>query len=120
MYEILQAGGLTSGGFNFDTKLRRQSMSRDDLFPGHIGGIDPLAYSLRVAAKLVEDGALGAAKDARYAGWDTNLGAAITDGTADLASLEAQVVAGAIDPSPVSGRQEQLENLINRTIWSVS
>jgi xylose isomerase len=120
LYEILQAGGLTSGGFNFDTKLRRQSMSRDDLFHGHIGGIDTLAYSLLVAAKLVEDGTLGAAKDARYAGWDTDLGAAITDGTTDLASLEAAVVAGSIDPSPVSGRQEQLENLINRTIWSVS
>jgi xylose isomerase len=87
---------------------------RDDLFHGHIGGHRhprPLAAGR---------GALKAAQDARYAGWDSALGAAITDGTADLASLEAKVVAGEIDPSAVSGRQEQLENLINRTIWSAS
>ena len=120
MYEILQTGGLTSGGFNFDTKLRRQSMSRDDLFHGHIGGIDTLAYSLLVAAQLIEDGTLDAARDTRYAGWDSDLGSAITDGTVDLADLEARVVSGEIDPSPVSGRQEQLENLINRTIWATS
>ena len=111
---------MTTGGFNFDTKLRRQSMSRDDLFHGHIGGIDTLAYSLLVAAQLIEDGTLDAARDARYAGWDSDLGSAITDGTVDLADLEARVVSGEIDPSPVSGRQEQLENLINRTIWATS
>jgi xylose isomerase len=120
LYEILKAGGLTTGGFDFDTKLRRQSMSRDDLFHAHIGGIDTLAYSLLVAAQLIEDGTLDAARDARYAGWDSDLGSAITDGSVDLAALEARVAAGEIDPSPVSGRQEQLENLINRTIWSAS
>jgi xylose isomerase len=58
MYEILRAGGLRSGGFNFDTKLRRQSMDRVDLFHGHVGGIDVLAQSLLAAARLVEDGKL--------------------------------------------------------------
>ena len=120
LYEILKAGGLTNGGFNFDTKLRRQSMSRDDLFHAHIGGIDTLAYSLLVAAQLIEDGTLDTARDARYAGWNSGLGSAIEDGTADLADLEARVAAGSIDPSPVTGRQEQLENLINRTIWKTS
>ena len=95
-------------------------MSRDDLIHGHIGGIDPLAYSLLSAARLIEDGTLDAARDARYAAWDSDLGTAITDGNVDLAGLDARVASGEIDPGPVSGRQEQLENLINRTIWSTS
>ncbi len=117
MYEILRSGGFTSGGFNFDTKLRRQSMSRDDLFHGHVGGIDTLAKALLVAARLVEDGALEAARDARYAGWSKKLGNEILGGDLTLADLEGKVSAGNIDPKPVSGRQEQLENLVNRTLW---
>jgi xylose isomerase len=117
MYEILRGGGFTTGGFNFDTKLRRQSMHRDDLFHGHIGGIDTLAQSLLVAARLVEDGALESARDERYAGWASPLGTSIMDGSLALADLEQRVVAGNIDPLPVSGRQEQLENLVNRTLW---
>ena len=67
LHEILLAGGFTSGGFNFDTKLRRQSLDRDDLFHGHIGGIDTLARSLLVATQLIEDGALQRARESRYA-----------------------------------------------------
>ena len=117
VYEILRSGGFTSGGFNFDTKLRRQSMARDDLFHGHVGGIDTLAQSLLVAAQLIEDGELEAARDHRYAGWSEPLGSGILDGDTTLAELEALVTEGEVDPIPVSGRQEQLENLINRTIW---
>ena len=117
IYEILRSGGLTSGGFNFDTKLRRQSMSRDDLFHGHVGGIDTLARSLLVAARLVEDGALEAARDSRYSGWSKELGVRILAGKLTLADLEAKVAAGDVDPKPVSGRQEQLENLVNRALW---
>jgi len=117
MYEILRGGGLTTGGFNFDTKLRRQSMDRVDLFHGHVGGIDTLAQSLLVAAELLEDGGLEAARDARYAGWSGELGVRIMDGMLSLADLEQRVASGQIDPSPVSGRQEQLENLVNRTLW---
>ncbi|MBT8197261.1 MAG: xylose isomerase [Acidimicrobiia bacterium] len=117
MYEIMRAGGFTTGGFNFDTKLRRQSMARDDLFHGHIGGIDTLAQSLLVAERLIEDGTLEAARNERYAGWSGVLGEEIMGGTVDLPALEKRVTAGDIDPEPVSGRQEQLENLINRTLW---
>ena len=117
MYEILEAGGLTTGGFNFDTKLRRQSMDRLDLFHGHIGGIDTIARSLLVAAQLIEDGELAAARAARYSGWGGEFGSSIMDGTFDLETLEARVAEGELDPVPVSGRQEGLENLINRTIW---
>jgi xylose isomerase len=117
MYEILRNGGLGKGGFNFDTKLRRQSMNRLDLFHGHIGGIDTLARGLLSAARLIEDGALEEARDERYAGWSSDLGTEIMDGAVSLAGLEEQVASGELDPTPVSGRQEELENLINNTIW---
>ena len=117
MYEILRGGGFTTGGFNFDTKLRRQSVDRADLFHGHVGGIDVLAQSLLVAARMLEEGSLEAERDRRYAGWEEGLGAHILDGEVSLADLEQRVAAGEIDPSPVSGGQERLENLVNRTIW---
>ena len=119
VYEIVRSGGFTSGGFNFDTKLRRQSMSRDDLFHAHIGGIDTLARSLLVAAALIEDGALERLRAERYAGWKGELGRAILSGAAPLDTLADRVHVGEIDPSPVSGRQELLENVVNRAIWSV-
>ncbi len=117
MYEILRGGGFKTGGFNFDTKLRRQSIERDDLFHGHVGGIDTLAQSLLTAARLIEDGSLEAARDGRYAGWAGPLGTSIMEGSVTLADLEERVAVGEIDPVPVSGRQEQLENLVNRTLW---
>jgi len=117
LYEILRGGGLTTGGFNFDAHLRRQSMDRDDLFHAHVGGIDTLAQSLLVAARLIEDGTLEAARDRRYAGWAGPLGTSITEGGAALADLERRVVAGEIAPRPVSGRQEALENVVNRALW---
>jgi xylose isomerase len=116
LYEILRGGGLGTGGFNFDSKLRRQSLSRDDLFHGHVGGIDTLARSLLVAAAMIEDGELEAARTARYAGWSTGIGTEIMNGSADLPSLERRVAAGEIDPAPVSGRQERLENTVNRIL----
>jgi xylose isomerase len=117
MYEILRGGGFTTGGFNFDTKLRRQSIDRDDLFHAHVGAVDTLAQSLLVAARLVDEGVLEAARHERYAGWDGPLGASIMDGSLSLRDLEERVGSGASDPHPVSGRQEQLENLVNRTLW---
>ena len=117
LYEILRGRGFTTGGFNFDTKLRRQSLDRADLFHGHVGAIDTLAQSLLVAARLIEDGALEAARDERYTGWTADLGTRILAGDTSLADLEAEVASGAIDPQPVSGGQERLENLVNRTLW---
>ena len=119
MYEILKGGGFTTGGFNFDTKLRRQSVARDDLFHGHIGGIDTLARSLLVAETLVESGELAAAVDERYAGWDGELGRDIMSG-ATLASLAEKVGADNIDAAPTSGRQEALENVVIWAIWTTS
>ena len=71
------------------------------------------------AENLVERGELAANKDARYAGWDGDLGASILGGGASLADLEARVASGEIDPRPVSGGQERLENVVNRSIWAV-
>jgi xylose isomerase len=119
LYEIVRGGGFTSGGFNFDAKLRRQSMARDDLVHAHIGGMDTLARALLVAAAMVERGELERLRDARYGGWDSELGRSITSGKALLEMLAGRVSTGEIDPKPVSGRQELLENLVNREIWAI-
>jgi xylose isomerase len=118
VYEIVRGGGFTTGGFNFDTKLRRQSMARGDLFHAHIGGIDTLARSLLVAAAMIEHGDLERLRSERYAGWDGELGRSIIDGSAPFEVLAGRVETGEIDPRPVSGRQEMLENIVNREIWS--
>ncbi len=118
LYEILRAGGFTTGGFNFDTKLRRQSLDRYDLFPAHIGGIDTLARSLLVAADMIEAGTLESHREQRYAGWGGALGAEILSAAASLGELADRVTNGEIDPRPVSGRQELLESLVNERIWA--
>jgi xylose isomerase len=117
MYEILRAGGLGTGGFNFDAKLRRQSIARDDLFHAHVGGIDTLARALLAAAELVESKALETMVAERYAGWSGALGTEILEGRASLADLADRVESGQIDPRPVSGRQELHENVVNRAVW---
>jgi xylose isomerase len=119
LYELLADRGLTTGGFNFDAKLRRQSVSRTDLFHAHIAGIDTLARALLAAADMVEEGTLVTPRKARYAGWSDELGRAILSGSVTLADLERRVAAGAIDPRPRSGQQELLEGLVNRRIWAV-
>ncbi len=113
-YEILRAGGFTTGGTNFDAKLRRQSLDPEDLILAHAGAMDVCARALKAAHALLEDGALEANRQARYAGWDTPEAQAML--TSDLASLEAKVRAEAINPQPRSGRQERLENLWNRFV----
>jgi xylose isomerase len=114
MYAILRHGGLNTGGFNFDAKLRRQSIDPEDLLHAHVGGIDTLALALRRAVGLLEDGKLEAHRKARYAGWDNSLGKAILDGRMSLAQLADEVHDKRMAPRPRSGRQELLENLVNR------
>ena len=111
-YEILRAGGFATGGTNFDAKLRRQSLDPEDLILAHVGGMDACAAGLKAAAAMLEDGALEAARAARYAGWDAETGKALL--ASDLAGIEAKVRAEDINPQPRSGRQERLENLVNR------
>jgi xylose isomerase len=118
LHEIFAAGGFQGGGFNFDTKLRRQSLDRTDLFHGHIGGIDTLAKAFLVAMDMIEQGALSKARTERYAGWKGDLGAYIMSDSASLEAISDKVLADGIDPKPVSGKQEAMENLVNRAIWS--
>ena len=112
MVEILRAGGFTTGGFNFDAKVRRQSIDAIDLFHGHVGGIDVVAKGLLNAAALIEDGRLDAAKTERYAGWTGEFGGKIAG--LDLAGIADLAIEQNLDPQPRSGGQERLENLINR------
>ena len=116
LYEILRAGGLGTGGFNFDAKLRRQSLDRADLFHAHVGGMDTLARALVAAAGLVEDGRLQRALDERYAAWSGELGRGIREGKLSLADLSERALASESAPSPVSGRQERLENWVRAGI----
>ncbi|WP_322889558.1 MULTISPECIES: xylose isomerase [unclassified Yoonia] len=111
-YEVLRAGGFTTGGTNFDAKLRRQSLDAEDLILAHVGGMDACAAGLKAAARMLEDGKLEAARNARYAGWDTEAGKALL--SSDLDSITAKVQSEGINPEPRSGRQERLENLVNR------
>jgi len=113
---IVAAGGFKTGGFNFDAKVRRQSIDPVDLVHAHAGGIDVLARALLNAERMLDDGALQAAVDERYAGWQSALGQEILGGKASLAQLSDRVVSQRIDPKPRSGRQELLENVVSRYI----
>ena len=113
---ILAAGGLTTGGFNFDAHVRRQSIDPEDLFHAHVGGIDTLARGLLVADRMLEDGKLDQMLAQRYAGWEEPFGKKILEGKLSLAALSDEVLSKGIDPKPRSGRQELLENLVNRYI----
>ncbi len=116
LYEILRGGGLGSGGFNFDAKLRRQSIDPIDLFHAHVGGMDTVARALECAARLIEERTLADFVEARYAGWNGELGQAILGGRESLESLWQRATDGKLDPSPRSGAQERLENRVRRVI----
>src|SRR5690554_529342 len=107
-YYILKQGGLGKGGFNFDAKVRRQSLDPADLLHGHILGLDTLARGLKGAVALIEDGEFDKLLDDRYAGWDNGLGKDILAGKLSLADIAAKVAADNINPQSRSGRQEYL------------
>jgi len=113
-YHILQGGGFTSGGTNFDAKLRRQSLNAEDLLAAHIGAMDICARGLKAAAKMIEDKALSAPLAARYAGWESATAKAMLG--SGLEDIAARVERENINPEPVSGRQEMLENIVNRYV----
>lgn len=115
-YHILQGGGFTTGGTNFDAKLRRQSLDPEDLLMAHIGGMDVCARGLKAAAAMIEDGTLPQFVADRYAGWDTDSAQAVLAGESGLEDIAARVEADDLRPEPVSGKQEYLENLINRFV----
>ena len=117
MYEIIKAGGFTTGGLNFDAKVRRQSTDKYDLFYGHIGAMDTMAASLKVAARMVESGELDRRVAQRYSGWNGELGQQILQGEMSLSALASLATQQQFNPQHQSGRQEQLENLVNGWLY---
>ena len=114
-YHVLKAGGFTTGGTNFDSKLRRQSLDPSDLVAGHIGGMDICARGLKAAAAMLEDGGMEDALNARYADWDKDVNKdMLANGT--LESISERVLKDNINPEPRSGQQEKLENWVNRFV----
>jgi xylose isomerase len=113
MLVLLKCGGFTTGGLNFDAKVRRESFEPVDLFHAHIGGMDAFARGLKIAAAIRADGQLEKLLKDRYASWDSGVGAEIEAGKHGFASLEKYMLAKGDATPNRSGRQEMLENLIN-------
>jgi xylose isomerase len=113
MMSILRAGGLGSGGFNFDAKLRRPSIDLADLFYAHIGGMDAYALAYKLAVKICAEGKLDGFVKQRYASFDSGYGKEIEKKKIGFKELEKLVLTQLGEPKPVSGRQEYLENLLN-------
>ncbi len=113
-YYILKAGGFTTGGTNFDAKIRRQSLDAKDLVAAHVGGMDICARGLKAAAAMIEDGGLEDALTERYSGWNTP--EAVSMLGSSLEEISARVLQENTNPKPQSGRQEILENYVNRFV----
>jgi xylose isomerase len=109
-------GGFTTGGTNFDAKVRRESFEPVDLFHAHIGGMDTFARGLKIAAAIRKDGRLAEFVQKRYASWDRGIGRQIEEGKVGFAELENYALKMGEVTTNQSGRQEYLENLINEFI----
>ncbi len=116
MLSILGMGGFTTGGTNFDAKVRRESFEPVDLFHAHIGGMDAFARGLKIAAAIRKDGRLNGFVKQRYSSWDSGIGAKIESGKLGLKDLEAYMLQKGDAAANTSGRQEFLENLINEFV----
>lgn len=114
MLAILKHGGLTTGGVNFDAKVRRESFEPIDLFYAHVGGMDAFARGLRIAADIRKDGVIGQFVSNRYKSWDSGIGTEIEAGKTSFESLEKYMLEKGDAAPNESGRQEMLENIFNR------
>lgn len=117
MYEVLKAGGFTTGGLNFDSKARRASFQPDDVFIGHIMGMDSIALGLRVADKLIRDGRLDKFVEERYAGYRSGIGEKIVSGSVTIEELEKYALELGDVTTNTSGRQEYLEGILNQAMF---
>jgi xylose isomerase len=113
MVGILKAGGLGSGGFNFDAKLRRPSIDLEDLFHAHIGGFDAYALAFKIGRRILKEGKFTDFIAERYASYDSGYGREIETRKIGFKGLEKLVLGGLGEPTPRSGKQEYLENLLN-------
>ncbi|MBP5293233.1 MAG: xylose isomerase [Clostridia bacterium] len=119
MCEVLKAGGFQYGGLNFDAKARRGSFTPEDIALSYIAGMDAFALGLRKAIELREDGVLDKALADRYASFQTGIGKDIVSGKATIEDLEKYALEkGEVLDSVKSGRQEYLENEMNRVLFS--
>ena len=116
MYHVIKAGGLGKGGMNFDAKVRRQSFEPEDLIHAHVGAMDLCARAFLIAAQLIADGQYDCMLMNRYADWQKPEAQAMLLGELSLDQIAASALTREIDPKPRSGRQEQIENLIVRSI----
>ncbi len=116
MLVVLGMGGFTTGGLNFDAKVRRESFEPIDLFYAHIGGMDAFARGLKIASAIRRDGRLAEFIKQRYNSWDGGIGKDIEAGKVGFKELETYMLKKGQADKNVSGRQEFLENLINEFI----
>ena len=112
MLVLLETGGFTTGGLNFDAKRRRESHEPLDLMHAHIGGMDAFARGLKIADAIVQDGRLAGFVKERYSSFDSGIGAKVESGGVSFEDLEKYALSNG-EPTLASGRQEMLENLIN-------
>lgn len=115
MLVILDAGGLGSGGVNFDAKVRRNSTDLVDLFHAHIGGMDVFARALTIADKIMQQSDYTKIRSDRYASFDTGKGKQFEDNQLSLEDLRDYALEHG-EPAMTSGKQELLENLVNRFV----
>ena len=121
MRVALKQGGLAPGGLNFDAKVRRESSNDEDLFIAHVGAMDCFALALRRMATLQSDGILDKMVAARYASFDSDLGAKMEKGTTSFADIEKAMLAKSAaeqEPKPISGQQEKYEAIFNNYLHS--
>jgi len=119
MYEVLRAGGFTTGGLNFDAKTRRGSYTQEDVFLAYIAGMDSFALGLKVADKIIKDGRIDKFVEERYASYKTGIGAKIVAGTATMEELEQYALNMGDVTTNISGKQEYLEAVINSVMFGV-
>lgn len=116
MYQIQRGGGFTTGGLNFDAKVRRPSIDPADMFHGHVGAMDLCAHALLAAEQMIVDGGHARFVEQRYAGWDGTLGRRLFETGTSLADAAGHALTRNADEPPVSGQQERLENWFNRFV----
>ncbi len=112
MLVVLEMGGFTTGGLNFDAKRRRESHDPIDLIHAHLGGMDAFARGLKIADAIRQDGRLAEFVQNRYGSFDSGIGAKVESGACSFEDLE-QFAMGNGEPTIASGRQEMLENMMN-------
>jgi xylose isomerase len=115
MLVVLEAGGFKGGGINFDAKIRRNSTDAADLFHAHIGGIDSFARALIVADNILQRSDYKKIRTERYASFDSGKGKEFEDGKLTLEDLRNYAMTNG-EPAVISGKQEYMENIINRFI----